>query len=339
MLKGKEQSVVGLTKGIEMLFKQDIKGASSFVSPTGIAVQLLEGGETEIEAKNVIIATGSEVVVSSIGALELQEVPNQMVVIGGGIIGLEMGSVWSLLGAEATVVEFLGGIGGAGIDEDVARFWALVEARPQDIKVMPADKVDEKVLVKAQFAKGDKETASRGLIYQVWRVTSSILARGRRRFGFGRSSSIHGGLNLEAISVEKDNIIDDQFNSSAEEEGIAAVEYFKSGHGHVNYNGIPYVVPRSHGRTNRARPQGRRCSIRRNVGKFPFAANSQAKINLDSEGFVKLLSEGTNRILGVHITFPVMFSLPDRRRTQWIVGNGRLGTDHCQVKHRSWSLP
>ena len=138
MLKAKDQSVVGLTKGIEMLFKQNkvdyIKGSGSFVSPTRIAVQLLEGGETEIEAKNVIIATGSEVtpfpggaiqidekqIVSSTGALELQEVPDKMVVIGGGIIGLEMGSVWSRLGAEVTVVEFLGGIGGAGIDEEVA---------------------------------------------------------------------------------------------------------------------------------------------------------------------------------------------------------------------------
>ena len=138
MLKAKDQSVVGLTKGIEMLFKQNkvdyIKGTGSFVSPTRIAVQLLEGGETEIEAKNIIIATGSEVtpfpggaiqidekqIVSSTGALELQEVPGKMVVIGGGIIGLEMGSVWSRLGAEVTVVEFLGGIGGAGIDDEVA---------------------------------------------------------------------------------------------------------------------------------------------------------------------------------------------------------------------------
>jgi len=138
MLLAKEQSVVGLTKGIEMLFKQNkvdyIKGAASFVSPTRIAVQLNDGGSTEVEAKNVVIATGSEVapfpggaieideqqIVSSTGALELQKVPEKMVVIGGGIIGLEMGSVWSRLGAEVTVVEFLGAIGGAGIDEEVA---------------------------------------------------------------------------------------------------------------------------------------------------------------------------------------------------------------------------
>jgi dihydrolipoamide dehydrogenase len=138
MLKAKNDAVVGLTRGVESLFKQNkvdyIKGTASFVSPTRISVQLNEGGETEVEAKNVIIATGSEVapfpggaieideeqIVSSTGALELQKVPEKMVVIGGGIIGLEMGSVWSRLGAQVTVVEFLGGIGGAGIDEEMA---------------------------------------------------------------------------------------------------------------------------------------------------------------------------------------------------------------------------
>ena len=138
LMKAKDASVTGLTKGIEFLFKQNgveyIKGAGSFVSPTQIKVALNEGGETEVGAKNVIIATGSEVapfpggaitideeqIVSSTGALALKEVPQKMVVIGGGVIGLELGSVWSRLGAEVTVVEFLGGIGGAGIDEEVA---------------------------------------------------------------------------------------------------------------------------------------------------------------------------------------------------------------------------
>jgi dihydrolipoamide dehydrogenase len=136
MLKAKDTSVSSLTKGVEGLFKKNkvdyIKGHGSFVSPTRIAVKLNDGGETEVEAKNVIIATGSEVtpfpgieidektIVSSTGALELEKVPEKLLVIGGGIIGLELGSVWSRLGAEVTVVEFLGGIGGVGIDEEVA---------------------------------------------------------------------------------------------------------------------------------------------------------------------------------------------------------------------------
>lgn len=130
--------MTGLTGGIEYLFKQNkvdyFKGAGSFVSNTQIAVSLNDGGEKTLDAKNIIIATGSEVapfpggaitideeqIVSSTGALSLKKVPEKMVVIGGGIIGLEMGSVWSRLGAEVTVVEFLGGIGGAGIDEEIA---------------------------------------------------------------------------------------------------------------------------------------------------------------------------------------------------------------------------
>lgn len=138
MLKAKEDAVFGLTRGVETLFKMNkvdwIKGTASFVSPNRLSVQLNEGGETEVEAKNIIIATGSDVasfpggaikideeqIVSSTGALGLKKVPEKMVVIGGGIIGLEMGSVWSRLGAQVTVVEFLGGIGGAGIDEEIA---------------------------------------------------------------------------------------------------------------------------------------------------------------------------------------------------------------------------
>jgi dihydrolipoamide dehydrogenase len=139
MLSNKDQAVTSLTKGVEHLFKQNkvdyIKGAASFVSPTRLSISpITSDAPFEVEAKNIIIATGSEVspfpgggieideqqIVSSTGALDLQEVPNKMVVIGGGIIGLEMGSVWSRLGAEVTVVEFLGAIGGAGIDEEVA---------------------------------------------------------------------------------------------------------------------------------------------------------------------------------------------------------------------------
>ena len=143
MLKSKETAVTNLTKGIESLFKKNkvdyVKGAASFVSPSRISVKLNDGGETEIEGKNIVIATGSEVapfpggaikideeqIVSSTGALALKEVPGKMVVIGGGIIGLEMGSVWSRLGAEVTVVEFLGGIGGVGIDEEVAYVYPI----------------------------------------------------------------------------------------------------------------------------------------------------------------------------------------------------------------------
>ncbi|KAG1832730.1 hypothetical protein EV424DRAFT_1367871 [Suillus variegatus] len=327
MLQAKEQSVVGLTKGIEMLFKQNkvdyIKGSASFVSATRIAVQLNDGGSTEVEAKNVIIATGSEVapfpggaieidekqIVSSTGALELQKVPEKMVVIGGGIIGLEMGSVWSRLGAEVTVVEFLGAIGGAGIDEEVAKQFQKILTKQGikfklNTKVLSADKQGGNVVIQTESAKGDKQET----------LEADVVL----------------GLNLEAVGIEKDNkgriVIDDQFNTSvknikcigdvtfgpmlahkAEEEGIAAVEYINAGHGHVNYNGIPSVVY-THPEVawvGKTEQELKAAGVKYNIGKFPFAANSRAKTNQDSEGFVKFISEKeTDRILGVHIIGP-----------------------------------
>jgi dihydrolipoamide dehydrogenase len=204
MLKAKEDAVQGLTKGIEVLFKQNkvdyIKGAASFVSPNTISVQLNEGGESTVEAKNVIIATGSEVtpfpggaieideeqIVSSTGALSLQKVPGKMVVIGGGIIGLEMGSVWSRLGSEVTVVEFLNSIGGVGIDEEIScvhlsfyflcssltAYWLLRKQFQKSLtkqglkfklstKVLSAEKKDGKVIVTTEAAKDGKQETVR----------------------------------------------------------------------------------------------------------------------------------------------------------------------------------
>ncbi|KII85484.1 hypothetical protein PLICRDRAFT_56719 [Plicaturopsis crispa FD-325 SS-3] len=337
MLKAKDQSVTALTKGIETLFKQNkvdyIKGTASFVSPTRLSVQLNEGGETEVESKNIIIATGSEVtpfpggaieidekqIVSSTGALELQQVPEKLVVIGGGIIGLEMGSVWSRLGADVTVVEFLGAIGGQGIDEEVAKQFQKTLSKQKmkfklNTKVLSAEKKDGKVFLSVEAAKGGKE--------ETLEADVVLVAVGRR--------PLTDGLNLEAIGVEKDNkgriIIDDQFNTSvqgvkcigdvtfgpmlahkAEEEGIAAAEFLTTGHGHVNYAAIPSVVY-THPEVawvGRTEQDLKAAGVQYKVGKFPFLANSRAKTNADTEGFVKFLSEKeTDRILGVHIIGP-----------------------------------
>jgi len=337
MLKAKEESVKGLTKGIEFLFKQNkvdyIKGTGSFITPNKIKVSLLDGGETEIETKNAVIATGSEVapfpggaieideqqIVSSTGALELSEVPGKMVVIGGGIIGLEMGSVWSRLGAEVTVVEFLGNIGGAGIDDEIAKAFQKTLSK-QGIKfklhtkVISADKVDGKVLVKTEAAKDGKE--------EILEADVVLVSVGRRPYT--------QGLGLENIGVEVDNrgriVIDDQFNTSipgikcigdvtfgpmlahkAEEEGIAAIEYIKAGHGHVNYNAIPSVVY-THPEVSwvgKTEQELKKEGVQYKVGRFPFSANSRAKTNMDAEGFVKFIAEKeSDRILGVHIIGP-----------------------------------
>ncbi|EMD31231.1 hypothetical protein CERSUDRAFT_89245 [Gelatoporia subvermispora B] len=337
MLKAKQDSVTALTKGVEHLFKQNkvdyIKGTASFVSPTKLSVQLNDGGSTEIDAKNIIIATGSEVapfpggaiqideeqIVSSTGALELKQVPEKMVVIGGGIIGLEMGSVWSRLGAQVTVVEFLGGIGGVGIDEEIAKQFQRILGKQGlkfmlNTKVLSAEKRDGKVYVKTEAAKGGKEDTLEADVV--------LVSVGRR--------PVTEGLNLDKVGVEVDPkgriVVDSQFNTTAqgikcigdatfgpmlahkaEEEGIAAVELIKTGHGHVNYHAIPSVVY-THPEVawvGKTEQELKAAGVQYKIGKFPFSANSRAKTNVDSEGQVKFIVEKeTDKVLGVHIIGP-----------------------------------
>ncbi|KAF8523098.1 hypothetical protein BU17DRAFT_75037 [Hysterangium stoloniferum] len=335
MLKAKDGSVTALTKGIEGLFKKNkvdyIKGAASFEAANRLTVSLNEGGETSLEGKNIIIATGSEVtpfpgieidekqIVSSTGALDLQEVPGKMVVIGGGIIGLEMGSVWSRLGAEVTVVEFLPYIGGAGLDEEIGKQFQKILKKQgfhfkTNTKVLSAEKNNGKISIKLEAAKGGNEETIEADVL--------LVSIGRR--------PVTTGLNLDKVGIQTDNkgriIIDDQFNTSvkgvkcigdvtfgpmlahkAEEEGIAAAEIIATGHGHVNYGVIPSVIY-THpevawvGKTEQEL-QGE--GVKYKVGRFPFLANSRAKTNNDSEGQVKFLTEAeTDRVLGVHIIGP-----------------------------------
>jgi dihydrolipoamide dehydrogenase len=249
----------------------------------------------------------------------LKKVPEKMVVIGGGVIGLELGSVWSRLGAEVTVVEFLGGIGGAGIDEEVSKqFQRLLSKQgikfKLNTKVLSAEKKDGKVYLQAEAAKGGKE--------ETLEADVVLVAVGRRPYV--------EGLNLSAVGVELDPkgriVIDSQFTTSvpnikcigdvtfgpmlahkAEEEGIAAVEYIKAGHGHVNYNAIPSVVY-THPEVSwvgKTEQELKADGVKYKVGKFSFSANSRAKTNLDTEGFVKFVTEAeTDKILGVHIIGP-----------------------------------
>lgn len=335
MLQAKDTSVTSLTKGIEGLFKKNgveyIKGAASFESSSRLSVDLLDGGQLEVEGKNIIIATGSEVtpfpgidideeqIVSSTGALSLKQVPEKMIVIGGGIIGLEMGSVWSRLGSEVTVVEFLPYIGGAGLDEELGKQFQKVLTKQglkfkTETKVLSAEKTSGKLQVQVESAKsGNKETLEADVL---------LVAIGRRPYT--------KGLNLEKIGVELDNkgriIIDDHYNTSAkgvkaigdatfgpmlahkaEEEGIAASEILASGHGHVNYGVIPSVIY-THPEVawvGQNEQELKKAGVKYKVGKFPFLANSRAKTNQDTEGSVKFLAEAeTDRILGVHIMGP-----------------------------------
>jgi len=281
-----------------------------------------------VEGKNIIIATGSEVapfpgieidetrVVSSTGALDLQEVPKKMLVIGAGVIGLELGSVWSRLGSDVTVVEFMGGIGGAGIDGAVAKQFQKILTKQGlkfklNTKVVGLEKTDEILKLNVESSKGGKEEQLEADVV--------LVAIGRRPYT--------EGLNLEKVGIDKDEkgriVINNHFNTSiksikcigdvtfgpmlahkAEEEGIAAVEYINAGHGHVNYAAIPAVIY-THPEVawvGKNEEELKKEGVEYKVGTFPFVANSRAKTNDDTEGLVKMIVEKeTDKILGIHI--------------------------------------
>lgn len=185
MLQAKTNAVTALTGGVEYLLKKNkvdyIKGTASFASATEIDVALLDGGSTQISSKNVIIATGSEVtpfpgieideeqIVSSTGALDLTQVPGKLVVIGAGVIGLEMGSVWSRLGAKVEVVEYMGMIGGLGMDGGVSKAFQRILAKQGvkfnlNTKVITTEKKDGKVIVHVEGAKDGQKSEVRSFV-------------------------------------------------------------------------------------------------------------------------------------------------------------------------------
>ncbi|GAB7355441.1 hypothetical protein MBLNU459_g5948t1 [Dothideomycetes sp. NU459] len=335
MMKAKETSVSGLTKGIEFLFKKNnveyIKGTGAFADEHTIAVNLVDGGETSVRGKNIIIATGSEAtpfpgltidekkVITSTGAIALKEVPKKMVVIGGGIIGLEMASVWSRLGSEVTVVEFLGQIGGPGMDAEISKnIQKTLQKQGMkfklNTKVTAGDDSADIVKINVEAAKGGKE--------ETLDADVVLVAIGRRPYT--------AGLGLENIGLETDNrgrlVIDQEYRTKlphirvigdctfgpmlahkAEEEAVAVIEFITKGYGHVNYNAIPSVMY-THPEVawvgqneSELKEQG----VKYKVGSFPFSANSRAKTNLDTDGMVKFLADAeTDRILGIHIVGP-----------------------------------
>jgi dihydrolipoamide dehydrogenase len=335
LMKAKDTSVTGLTKGVEYLFKKNgveyIKGTGSFQDDHTIKVALNDGGETSVSGKNIIIATGSEAspfpgleidekrVVSSTGALSLEKVPESLAVIGGGIIGLEMASVWSRLGAKVTVIEFMDQIGGPGMDTEVAKSIQKI-LKKQGInfktstKVVNGDTSSEKVKLNLDAAKGGKEESLDADVV--------LVAIGRRPYT--------GGLGLENTGVEVDErgrvVIDSEYRTKvphircvgdvtfgpmlahkAEEEAVAVIEYIKKGYGHVNYGCIPsvmYTFPEV-AWVGQSEQDLKKAGIKYRVGTFPFSANSRAKTNLDTDGMVKMIADPeTDRLLGVHIVGP-----------------------------------
>ena len=335
MMDRKDKVVDDLTKGIEFLFKKNkidyIKGTGSIPKAGEVAVALNEGGSETHRAKHIIIATGSETtplpgvevdekqIVTSTGALELEEVPAHLVVIGGGVIGLEMGSVWSRLGAKVTVVEFLDRIVPT-MDQEIGKTFQRV-LKKQGMTFKLSTKVTAAKTSKAGV-KLTVEPAAGGTPEDI-DCDIVLVSIGRRPFT--------EGLGLEALDVKRDNHgfieVDHAYQTSvpgiyaigdcihgpmlahkAEEDGVVCVEMLAGQSGHVDYNLVPGVVytwPEV-AAVGKTEEQLKEDGVAYAVGKFPFTANSRARANADTDGLVKILADAeTDRILGVHILGPL----------------------------------
>jgi dihydrolipoamide dehydrogenase len=335
LLKYKQQNVDSNVKGVDFLFKKNkieaFHGVGRIVSQGKVEVKGDDGKTQTLETKNIVIATGSDVaglngididekrVVSSTGALDLVTVPEKLLVVGAGIIGLELGSVWRRLGAQVTIVEFLDHIL-PGIDGEVARqFHRLLQkqgvAFKLSSKVTAIDTAGKTLKVKVEPAAG-------GGAAETMEADVVLVAIGRVPFT--------EGLGLEAVGVKKDNrgriVVDGHLRTGAagiyaigdaiagpmlahkaEEEGVAAAEIIAGQAGHVNYDVIPNVVYTSPeiASVGKTEEELKAANVAYQVGKFPFSANARARANLATDGFVKILADAkTDRVLGVHILGP-----------------------------------
>jgi len=334
MMSNKNKSIQVLTKGVEFLFKKNkvvyIKGKGVLFSRNDIVVYENNNKRSNIKAKNIVIATGSEVtslpginideknIVSSTGALSFKHVPNKLAVIGGGYIGLEMGSVWSRLGSEVTVIEYLDYIT-PGMDREISNEFQKILTK-QGIRFKMGCKVeaitnkDNLVSINYTDIKNSKK--------ENIEVDKVLVSVGRKPYT--------EGLNLTKIGVKKDNKgrieVNNKLQTSidniyaigdvikgpmlahkAEEEGIAVAEILAGQAGHVNYDVIPGVVYTSPevATVGKTEEQLKNENKSYKVGKFPFLANSRAKVNNETDGFVKILADSkTDKVLGVHIIGP-----------------------------------
>ena len=334
MMSNKEKSVKVLTKGVEFLFKKNkvtyFIGKGVIFSKDDVVVYESDNKKTNIKAKNIVIATGSSPtslpgieideknIVSSTGALSFSEVPKDLIVIGGGYIGLEMGSVWSRLGSNVTVVEYLDYIT-PGMDKEVSNEFQKILIK-QGIKfklnnkVTAVTNIKDKVVV--DYTNNTTATRERKECDKV------LVAVGRKPYT--------EGLNLSKIGIKKDDKgrveVNEKLQTSlkniyaigdvikgpmlahkAEEEGIAVAEIIAGQAGHVNYDVIPGVIYTSPevATVGKTEEQLKKENQSYKVGKFPFLANSRAKVNNETDGFVKILADSkTDKILGVHIIGP-----------------------------------
>ncbi len=336
LMAHKDKTVKSNVEGVAYLFKKNkvewIKGAAKVTGAGKVSVALNAGGTQDITAKNIVIATGSDVaslpslpidekrIVSSTGALALSEVPKSMVLVGGGVIGLEMGSVWQRLGAKVTVVEFLDRIM-PGMDGEVSKqMQRILQKQGMAFELstkVTAAKVTAKgvSLTVEPAAGGDAKTIDTDIV---------LVAVGRRPFtdALGlKDAGVavdekgrvaidgHFQTNVPGIYAIGDVVVGPMLAHKAEDEGMAVAEILAGQHGHVNYDAIPSVVytwPEcaSVGKTEE---QLKAEGVAYKIGKFPFTANGRARAMNSTDGFVKILADATtDRILGAHMIGPVV---------------------------------
>jgi dihydrolipoamide dehydrogenase len=334
MLKRKEEVVVDLTKGVEFLFKKNkvdyVKGKGMIAKPTLVGVTTDDGKSLSLNTKRILIATGSDVVtlpgitidekriVSSTGALSLPEVPKKLIIIGAGVIGLELGSVWRRLGAEVTVVEFLDRITPTMDVEISKQFQKILEKQgiifKLAMKVTGVKASAKDVVVSAEPVSGGKA--------EEFKADYALVAIGRKPYieGLGlKEQNValdekgrvkvdeHFETNIKGIFAIGDVIAGPMLAHKAEEDGVAAVETMAGQHGHVNYNLVPsvvYTMPEV-AMIGKTEEQLKKENVTYKVGKFPFLANSRARTMGNTDGFVKILADAkTDEVYGVHIIGP-----------------------------------
>jgi dihydrolipoamide dehydrogenase len=331
MMAFKDQGVDGNVKGVDFLFRKNkieaFHGSARIAAPGKVEVTGADGKKQTLEAKSIVIATGSDVarlkgieiderrIVSSTGALSLPEVPKHLLVVGAGVIGLELGSVWRRLGAQVTVVEFLDGIL-PGTDGEVRR-----QAQRLFEKQGIAFKLSSKVTAVDASGKRLKATIepAKGGAAETIEADVVLVAIGRVAYT--------DGLGLKELGVKVDErgrvVVDHYYATSvpgvwaigdviagpmlahkAEDEGVALAEILVGEAGHVNYDAIPNVIYTSPeiATVGKSEEELKAAGIAYNVGKFPFTANGRAKVNLTTDGFVKIVADAkTDRVLGVHL--------------------------------------
>ena len=332
MMKNKDKAVTILTKGVEFLFKKNkvtyFKGYGSILDKNKISIKSSDD-EKIIETKNIVISTGSEAVslpgvefdeekiLSSTGALNIPKVPKKMLIIGAGYIGLEMGSVWSRLGSEVHVIEYLDHIT-PGLDKEISQEFMKILKKQKinfhlNTKVERISKTDNGVILETNDNQNKKQKFEGDVV---------LISVGRKPFT--------KSLNIENIGIQCDSKgrvkVNEKFQTNinniyavgdvkdgpmlahkAEEEGIAVAEIIAGQAGHVNYDLIPgviYTTPEV-AYVGKSEEELKKINLSYKVGKFPFMANSRAKAVDKPEGFVKILADNkTDKVLGVHIIGP-----------------------------------